>query len=120
MASLLFHIGFLDIRVIDLFDVLIVTFLLYRLYHLLRGGVAINIFIGLLTLYALYWICVKVLHMQLLGTVLGQFISLGFIALIVGAAIISLMMAFTIALAFRGSMLARVHALQRGARANEA
>lgn len=83
MASLLFHIGFLDIRIIDLFDVLIVTFLLYRLYHLLRGGVAINIFIGLLTLYALYWICVKVLHMQLLGTVLGQFISLGFIALIV-------------------------------------
>ena len=64
-------------------DILIVTFLLYRLYNLLRGGVAINIFIGLLTIYALYWISVKVLKMQLLGTILGQFISLGFIALIV-------------------------------------
>ncbi len=79
----LFHFGFLNIRFIDVIDVLIVTFLLYRLYHLLRGGVAINIFIGLLTVYALYWICVKVLNMELLGSILGQFISLGFIALII-------------------------------------
>jgi hypothetical protein len=79
----IFHIGFLSVRIIDVIDILIVTFLLYRLYNLLRGGVAINIFIGLLTVYALYWICVKILHMELLGTVLGQFISLGFFALIV-------------------------------------
>ncbi len=79
----LFHIGFLTVRLIDLIDIAIVTFLLYKLYNLLRGGVAINIFIGLLTVYALYWVCVKILNMQLLGTILGQFISLGFIALIV-------------------------------------
>jgi len=79
----LFHIGFLTIRLIDLVDIFIVAFLLYKLYNLLRGGVAINIFIGLLTVYALYWVCVKILNMQLLGTILGQFISLGFIALII-------------------------------------
>ncbi|MCC7231630.1 MAG: TIGR00159 family protein [Bacteroidia bacterium] len=79
----LFHIGFLTVRLIDIIDIGIVTFLLYKLYNLLRGGVAINIFIGLLTVYALYWICVKVLNMELLGTILGQFISLGFIALII-------------------------------------
>ncbi len=79
----LFHIGFLSVRLIDIIDILIFTFLLYKLYNLLRGGVAINIFIGLLTVYTLYWICVKVLNMELLGTVLGQFISLGFIALII-------------------------------------
>lgn len=79
----LFHFGFLTVRLIDIIDILIVTFLLYRLYNLLRGGVAINIFIGLLTIYALYWICVKILNMELLGTILGQFISLGFIALII-------------------------------------
>ncbi len=62
----LFKIGFLTVRLIDLIDIGIVTFLLYKLYHLLRGGVAINIFIGLLTVYALYWICVKVLNMELL------------------------------------------------------
>lgn len=79
----IFHIGFLSVRLIDLIDIAIVTFLLYKLYNLLRGGVAINIFIGLLTVYALYWICVKILNMELLGTILGQFISLGFIALII-------------------------------------
>lgn len=79
----LFDIGFLTIRLVDLIDIAIVTILLYKLYNLLRGGVAINIFIGLLTVYALYWICVKVLSMGLLGTILGQFISLGFIALII-------------------------------------
>ena len=79
----LFHIGFLTIRLIDVIDIFIVTFLLFRLYNLLRGGVAINIFIGLLTVYALYWICVKILNMELLGTIRGQFISLGFIALII-------------------------------------
>jgi uncharacterized protein (TIGR00159 family) len=79
----LFQIGFLTVRIIDIIDIMIVTFLLYKLYNLLRGGVAINIFIGLLTVYALYWICVKILNMDLLGTVLGQFISLGFIALII-------------------------------------
>lgn len=79
----LFHIGFLTVRLIDIIDIFIVTFLLYKLYNLLRGGVAVNIFIGLLTVYALYWICVKFLSMELIGTILGQFISLGFIALII-------------------------------------
>lgn len=79
----LFQIGFLTVRFIDLVDIAIVTFLLYKMYNLLRGGVAINIFFGLLIVYALYWICVKVLNMQLIGTLIGQFISLGFIALII-------------------------------------
>lgn len=79
----LFHIGFLTIRLIDIIDIGIVTFLLYKLYNLLRGGVAINIAIGLLIVYVLYGVCVKVLNMELLGTVLGQFISLGLIALII-------------------------------------
>src|SRR5258706_4115615 len=79
----LFKIDFLTIRLIDVIDVLIVAFLLYKLYILLKGGVAINIFIGLLSVYALYLVFVKVLHMELLGTILGQFIGLGFIALII-------------------------------------
>lgn len=79
----LFHIGFLNVRLIDLLDIFIVTYLLYRLYNLLRGGVAINIFIGLLIVYGLYLIFVRVLNMSLLGSILGQFMSLGFLALII-------------------------------------
>src|SRR5258706_7350079 len=79
----LFKINVLTILLIDVIDVLIVAFLLYKLYILLKCWVAINIFIGLLSVYALYLVFVKVLHMELLGTILGQFIGLGFIALII-------------------------------------
>jgi uncharacterized protein (TIGR00159 family) len=41
-----------------------------------------NIFIGILSVYLL-WIIVKALNMQLLGTILGQVIGVGVIALIV-------------------------------------
>ncbi len=79
----IFHIGFLTVRLLDLLDILIVAFLLYKLYELLKGGVAINIFLGLLSIYILWWLCVRVLEMQLLGSILGQFIGVGVIALII-------------------------------------
>jgi diadenylate cyclase len=79
----IFHIGFLSIRLLDILDILIVAFLLYKVYELLKGGVAINIFVGLLAIYVLWWLCVKVLEMQLLGSILGQFIGVGVIALII-------------------------------------
>lgn len=79
----IFKIGFLSVRLLDILDILIVAFLLYKLYQLLRGGVAINIFIGLLSIYLLWWLFVKVLNMQMLGTILGQFVGVGVIALII-------------------------------------
>lgn len=80
---LLFHIGFLDIRWLDILDVLIVAFLLYKAYELLKGTVAINIFTGILAIYALWWLCTKILDMKLLGGLLGQFIGVGVLALII-------------------------------------
>lgn len=79
----LFHIGFLSVRLLDVLDILIVAFLLYKLYQLLKGGVAINILVGIITVYFLWWLFVKVLDMQLLGAMLGQFIGVGVIALII-------------------------------------
>ncbi len=79
----LIKIGFLSIRILDVIDILIVAFLLYKLYKLLRGGVAINIFIGLLSIYVLWWLFVKIFDLQLLGAILGQFIGVGVIALII-------------------------------------
>lgn len=79
----LFHIGFLSVRLLDIIDILIVAWLLYKLYRLLKGGVAMNILIGILTIYFLWWLFVKVLDMQLLGALLGQFIGVGMIALII-------------------------------------
>ncbi len=79
----LFKIGFLEIRWLDVVDVLIVAFLLYKVYDLLKGGAAISIFIGIAAIYALWWLCAKILNMKLLGALLGQFIGVGVLALII-------------------------------------
>ncbi|MBA3900395.1 MAG: TIGR00159 family protein [Bacteroidetes bacterium] len=75
-------INFITVRWLDALDILLVAFLLYQLYKLIKGTVAINIFIGMLSLYML-WLIVRALNMQLLGNILGQFIGLGAITLII-------------------------------------
>ena len=79
----LFNIGFLTVRLLDLLDILIVSFLLYKVYQLLKGGTAINIFIGIVSMYLLWFLFVKIFEMQLLGAILGQFMSVGVLALII-------------------------------------
>lgn len=75
-------LAFLTFRWLDALDILIVAFLLYQLYNLVKGTAAINIFVGILSLYLL-WLLVRALNMQLLGSILGQFIGVGVLALIV-------------------------------------
>ena len=79
----LFHIGFLSVRLLDILDILLVAFLMYKVYELLKGGTAMNVFIGIIAVYVLWWLFVKVLDMQLLGAILGQFMSVGVLALII-------------------------------------
>lgn len=74
--------GFIQIRWIDIVDILLVALLLYELYKLLKGTVAINIFFGIVAI-VLIWQVVNALQMELLSQILGAFISVGFIALIV-------------------------------------
>ena len=42
-----------------------------------------NIFVGIVASYVLWWLFVKILDMQLLGAILGQFMSVGVLALII-------------------------------------
>lgn len=74
--------AFITIRILDIIDILLVAYLMYQVFLLIRGTVAMNIFIGILSVY-LVWIIVKALDMQLLGTILGQVIGVGVIALII-------------------------------------
>jgi diadenylate cyclase len=73
---------FIHIRPLDVIDVLLVAYLMYQVYMLIRGTVAMNIFIGILSFYLL-WIIVRALKMQLLGSILGQIIGVGVIAMII-------------------------------------
>ena len=77
-----FHIGFLPVSVWDIIDVFIVAYLLFQLYKLLRGSIAFNIFIGLLLLYV-SWFLVNQLGMDLLSSILEQFVNVGVIILII-------------------------------------
>lgn len=74
--------AFITIRFLDILDIFLVAMLLYQLYRLIKGTVAFNIVIGLFSLYLL-WLIVKALNMQLLGSIMGQFIGVGVLALII-------------------------------------
>ncbi|MEA3317521.1 MAG: diadenylate cyclase CdaA [Bacteroidota bacterium] len=73
---------FITIRFLDILDILLVAFLLYYLYNLIKGTAAINIFVAIFSLYML-WHIVKALNMQLISGILGQVIGVGVIALII-------------------------------------
>jgi len=73
---------FITLTVWDILDILLVATLLYQLYKLIKGTVAINIFAGLFTFY-LFWLIVRAFNMELLSSILGQFIGVGVIALII-------------------------------------
>ena len=71
---------FLKIGIIEIIDIALVAILIYQLYKLVKGTVAINIFIGLAAIYLL-WKLVSAIHFQLLSEILGQFIGVGVIIL---------------------------------------
>ncbi len=73
---------FIDIRFLDLVDILLVAVLLYALFKMLKGTVAINIFVGLVALFMI-WQLVSAMQMELLSQILGAFISVGLVALII-------------------------------------
>ena len=73
---------FITIRALDVIDVVLVAFLLYQMYMLIRGTVAINFFVGIVLLY-IFWLVVRALNMELLSSILGQIIGVGVLALII-------------------------------------
>jgi diadenylate cyclase len=51
-------------------------------YKLIRGSIAVNIFLGILALYLVYLI-VRAAEMELLANILGQFMGVGVLAMII-------------------------------------
>jgi diadenylate cyclase len=78
----IFHIGFLEVSWVDLIDIGLVAILLYQVYKLIRGSIAVNIFLGILSLYLVYLI-VRAAQMELLAKILGQFMGVGVLAMII-------------------------------------
>jgi len=74
--------SFLKITPLNILDIILVAFIIYQLYILVKGTIAANIFIGLAVIYVLYFI-VRALQMQLLTAILGKFVDVGIIAIII-------------------------------------
>jgi diadenylate cyclase len=72
----------LKFTVVDVIDVILVALLLYYIYKLVKGTVAINILIGIIIIY-LAWRLTASLNMELLTGIFGGFMKVGIIALIV-------------------------------------
>jgi diadenylate cyclase len=77
-----FDFSFLKFTPLNILDIILVAFIMYQLYILIKGTIAANIFIGLALIYLLYYV-VRALQMPLLTVILGKFVDVGPIALIV-------------------------------------
>ncbi|PCJ94451.1 MAG: TIGR00159 family protein [Flavobacteriaceae bacterium] len=74
--------NFLEFKITDIIDIILVAVLLYYIYKLVRGTVAINIFIGIVIVWA-FWKLTALLEMKMISSMVGGFMSVGLIALIV-------------------------------------
>ena len=73
---------FVNIKIIDIIDILLVGWLIYQVFKLIRGTAAIGIFSGVLLLYVT-WFVTGALNMNLFSAILGQVLGVGVIALII-------------------------------------
>ena len=71
-----------DITILNVIDVMLVAFLLFQFYRLIRGTAAFSIFFGIFLIYAT-WLVVRALDMKLITALLGQVMGVGVIALII-------------------------------------
>ncbi|MFC3198389.1 diadenylate cyclase CdaA [Parapedobacter deserti] len=69
-------------RLLDVIDILLVAVILYYIYSLIRGTIAVNILIGLGLIYVIF-LLVQQFNMHLLTSIFGGFISVGSLALVV-------------------------------------
>ncbi|WP_053975514.1 diadenylate cyclase CdaA [Mangrovimonas xylaniphaga] len=76
------NLKFWDFSIVDFIDVFLVAILLYYVYKLVKGTVAINIFIGIMIIYSV-WKITDLLNMKMLHNIFDGFMKVGIIALIV-------------------------------------
>lgn len=73
---------FIQLTIIDLFDIIAIAVIMYYVYKITRGTQAPSILSGVIVIYIL-WIVVRALNMEMLSAILGHIIGVGVVALIV-------------------------------------
>ena len=77
-----YTMGFVPFTFIDFIDIILVAAIMFWIYRATRGTNAPYIISGIIMIY-LMWVVVRTLNMELLSNILGQFVSVGIIALII-------------------------------------
>ena len=72
----------IDIRIVDIIDVLIGAYCMYAVYKLVKGTVAMNIIVSIIA-FMLAWFIVKQLKMNMLSVIFDSFMNVGLLALII-------------------------------------
>lgn len=67
----------------DLIDILLVAFVLYYLYKLMKESGSINVFYGVLAFVGVWVFATFVLKLRLTGTLLDKFMSIGLLVLVI-------------------------------------
>ncbi|MBI1803144.1 MAG: TIGR00159 family protein [Ignavibacteria bacterium] len=78
----LFRIGFLTVSIVDILDIALVSFIFYKLYTVMRGTVAAQIFIGLILIIAFSFLT-QALNLKAMNWILRTLTDIWVIAFIV-------------------------------------
>lgn len=74
---------FFEFGIKDFIDILLVAFLLYYSYRLMKDSGSLNVFTGIM-IFILIWLVVsQILEMRLLGSILDKLVSVGMLAIII-------------------------------------
>ena len=74
--------SFLDIRLVDIVDIILSAYLMYTIYRLIKGTMAASIVMSIAA-FLIFWVLVRALGMSMLSAVMGSFVNIGLLALIV-------------------------------------
>lgn len=67
----------------DIIDILIVAFLLYYLYRMMKNSGSLSLFYGVLAFIGIWVVSYEIFNMRLTGTIVDKFMSIGLIILVI-------------------------------------
>ena len=72
---------FFEFGIKDFIDILLVAFLLYYVYKLMKASGSIKVFTGILVFILIWLVVTQVLEMKLLGSIFNTLMNVGVLAL---------------------------------------
>ena len=74
--------SFVEIRFFDVLDIVLGAYIMYLLYKIIKGTVAVNIVVSIIG-FVIIWLIVRTLKMSMMTAIMDSFINIGLLALII-------------------------------------